>query len=216
MAKKNNSVDVYIAKSKPFARPILENIRALVHIVCPDCEEKMKWSFPHFDYCGQMMCSMAAFNSHAAFGFWKESLLKDPKKILAEKVGMGSLGKLQSLSDLPSDKLLTGFIKQAMKLNESGIKVTKPKAKPVNIEAPDYLVIALKKNPSAKKTFAAFSPSNKRDYIEWLTDAKTEETCKKRLKTAVEWMSEGKTRNWKYLRKNNSLGNLKNGTQYLQ
>jgi len=201
MAKKDKKVDAYIAKSKPFARPILEHIRMLVHNACPDCEEKMKWSFPHFDYNGEMMCSMAAFNSHAALTFWKRPLIKDPEKILVEKEGMGSLGKLTSLADLPSDGVLTGFIRQAMKLNEAGIKVTRKKPKEINIDVPDYLTKALKKNQLAKETFEAFSPSNKREYIEWLAEAKTDETRAKRLDTAIEWMSEGKIRNWKYLKK---------------
>jgi uncharacterized protein YdeI (YjbR/CyaY-like superfamily) len=201
MASYDKSVDAYIARSEPFARPILEHLRALVHRVCPTCEEKIKWSFPHFDYKGKMLCSMAAFKEHASFGFWKESLLDDPKKVLARNEGIGSIGKLRSLADLPSDAVLTNFIRQAMKLNDEGTVVAKPKSAPVSVVAPDYLTKALKKNPAAKRTFDAFSPSNKREYIEWLTEAKTEATREKRLATALEWMAEGKIRNWKYLKK---------------
>jgi uncharacterized protein YdeI (YjbR/CyaY-like superfamily) len=197
----NKSVDAYIAKSTPFARPILEHIRALVHRVCPECEEKMKWSFPHFDYKGEMMCSMAAFKEHASFGFWKETLLDDPKKMLKKEEGMGSFSKFRSLTDLPSDAALSNFIRQAMKLNDDGAKIAKPKSHPVALVVPDYLTKALKKNPAAAKTFDAFSPSNKREYIDWLTEAKTETTREKRLATAIEWMGEGKIRNWKYLKK---------------
>ncbi len=146
------------------------------------------------------MCSMAAFKEHAAFGFWKASLLEDPKGLLKED-GMGSLGKIRSLSDLPGDAVLAKFIRQAMKLNEEGKKVAKPKAAPITVTVPDYLTKALKRNAAARKTFEAFSPSNKRDYVDWLTEAKTEETREKRLTTAIEWMAEGKIRNWKYAKK---------------
>ncbi len=201
MPTQDKRVDQYIAKSAPFAKPILEHIRALIHRICPECEEKMKWSFPHFDYKGEMMCSMAAFKQHAAFNFWKMTLLDDPKKILTRTEGMGSLGKLRSLADLPSDAVLSAFIRQAMKLNDAGTKIAKAKSAPIENVIPDYLIAALKKNPAAKKTFDAFSPSNKREYIDWLTEAKTEATREKRLATALEWMAEGKIRNWKYLKK---------------
>ncbi len=201
MASYDKSVDAYIARSEPFARSILEHLRALVHRVCPTCEEKIKWSFPHFDYKDKMLCSMAAFKEHASFGFWKESLLDDPQKVLARNDGMGSIGKLRSLADLPSDAVLTDFIRQAMKLNDEGTVVAKPKSAPVSVVPPDYLTKALKKNPAAKRTFDAFSPSNKREYIDWLTEAKTEATREKRLATALAWMAEGKIRNWKYLKK---------------
>ncbi len=201
MATYDKRVDAYIAKSAPFAQPILEHLRTLVHRVCPECEEKMKWSFPHFDYKGEMMCSMSAFKEHAAFGFWKESLLDDPKKMLKKEEGMGSFSKFRSLADLPSDAALTNFIHQAMKLNDAGTKISKPKPQPLAVTAPDYLSNALKKNPVAKKIFDAFSPSNKREYIDWLTEAKTDATREKRLAIALEWMAEGKIRNWKYLKK---------------
>ncbi len=201
MPKKDKLVDAYIAKSAPFARPILEHLRRLVHEVCPDCEEKMKWSFPHFDYKGEMMASMAAFKEHAAFGFWKAALLEDPQHVLVTNEGMGSIGKLRSMSDLPSEAVLSGFIRQAMKLNDAGTKVTKTKSAPSNVVVPEDLTKALKKNSKAQKTFDAFSPSNKREYIDWLTDAKSEATRETRLATAIEWMAEGKIRNWKYLKK---------------
>ncbi|SRR5581483_59027 len=201
MPKNSNEVDRYIAKAAPFARPVLEHLRELIVRVCPECEEKMKWSFPHFDYRGQMMCSMAAFKEHVAFGFWKAPLLDDPRRILAEEGAMGNLGKIRSMADLPSDRVLEGFIRQAMKLNEEGKTVVRKKTKPVAFEVPDDLTKALKKNPSAKKTFEAFSPSNKRDYVNWLLEARTDATREKRLETAIEWMSEGKIRNWKYVKK---------------
>ena len=204
MAKKEKVIDGYIAKSADFAKPILEHIRELVHKACPDVEEKMKWSFPHFDYKGEMMCSMAAFKQHAAFGFWKASLMKDPMLIenARSEAAMGHLGRLTSLKDLPSDKKILGWVKEAMDLTDRGIKLTKAKPKEKTaLVVPDYFKKALNKNKKAAAVFDKFAYSHKRDYLEWITGAKTEETRNSRMTTALEWMAEGKTRNWKYAMK---------------
>jgi uncharacterized protein YdeI (YjbR/CyaY-like superfamily) len=205
MGKKEKAIDGYIAKSANFAKPILMHIRELVHKACPDVEEKMKWSFPHFDYKGEMMCSMAAFKQHAVFGFWKAPLMKD--KILVEnaksEVAMGHLGKLTSVKDLPSDKKMTAWIKEAMKLNDEGIKVPS-KARGVEkkeLVVPDYFGKLLLKNKKAKQVFDNFSYSHRKEYLEWITDAKTEETRNSRMATALEWLAEGKGRHWKYQKK---------------
>lgn len=204
MAKKEKLIDAYIAKSADFAKPILNHIRELVQKTCPEVEEKMKWSFPHFDYKGEMMCSMAAFKQHASFGFWKAALMKDP--VLAEtaksEVAMGHLGRITSLKDLPADKKLTSWIKEAMKLNEEGIKVAKPKiTEKKELVVPEYFIKALSKNKKAKQVFDNFPYSHKKEYLQWITEAKTEETRDKRMATALEWIAEGKGRNWKYERK---------------
>ena len=205
MGKKEKIVDAYIAKAADFARPILNHIRELVHKTCPEVEEKMKWSFPHFDYKGEMMCSMAAFKQHAVFGFWKASLMKDP--VLAEtaksEVAMGHLGRLTSIKDLPADKKMTAWIKEAMALNDKGIKlVAKPKTTDKKeLVVPDYFIKALSKNKKAKQTFESFAYSHKKEYLQWIAEAKTEETRNKRIAAAVEMMSEGKSRNWKYSKK---------------
>lgn len=203
MPKTDKRVDAYIAKAEPFAQPILNHLRALVHDVCPDVVETMKWSFPHFDHMG-VMCSMAAFKQHAVFGFWKASLMKDKTLMenAASEVSMGHLGKLKSLKDLPSDKIMKAYIREAMELNEAGAKV--PRAKPIKgrkVAVPAYFRKVLDRNKAASKAFEAFSPSHKHEYVEWITEAKTEETRAKRIKAAVEWMAEGKIRNWKYVRK---------------
>lgn len=202
MAKKEKLIDAYIAKSANFAKPILLHIRQLVHKTCPDVEEKMKWSFPHFDYKGEMMCSMAAFKQHAVFGFWKAALMKDPVLLETAKsdVAMGHLGKLTSLKDLPSDKKMTAWIKEAMQLTDKGIKLpSKPKsAEKKELVVPDYFIKALSKNKKAKQVFENFAYSHKKEYLEWITEAKTEETRNKRMATALEWMAEGKGKNWKY------------------
>jgi uncharacterized protein YdeI (YjbR/CyaY-like superfamily) len=198
MGTRDPRFEAYIAKSAEFARPILSHLREVVHAACPAVEETMKWSHPHFLYKG-MLCSMASFKEHCAFGFWKESLVlgNDAKS----KQAMGSFGRLTKLGDLPSKKVLTGYIKAAMKLNDDGVKApmrTKSKA-PKEVVVPDDLASALRANNKALATFEKFRPSHKREYIEWITDAKTEATRLRRLATAIEWMAEGKARNWKYM-----------------
>jgi uncharacterized protein YdeI (YjbR/CyaY-like superfamily) len=198
MATKDPRIDAYIAKSADFAKPILKHLRKIVHAGCPNVEETTKWSMPHFDYKG-VMCGMAAFKQHCAFGFWKESLIFDLDKT-AEKTAMGSFGCIRSLTDLPSEKVLIEYIKKAAALNEAGIKTpgrTQPK-KREPLEAPDYFSAALKKNAKARKTFENFPPGKRREYVEWVTEAKREETRNERLATSIKWLAEGKSRHWKY------------------
>ena len=205
MTKKEKAVDSYIAKSAAYAKPILNHLRELVHKTCPGVEEKMKWSFPHFDYKGEMMCSMAAFKQHAVFGFWKAAVMKDP--VLAEtarsEVSMGHLGRITSLKDLPPDKKIIAWIKEAMALNDKGIKLAaKPKiSEKKELMIPYHFIKAMAKNKKAKQTFENFSYSNKKEYTAWITEAKTEETRNKRISAAIEMMAEGKSRNWKYAKK---------------
>jgi len=198
MATTDPFVDEYIEKAKDFAKPILHHIRSLVHAACPDVVETKKWSFPHFDYKG-MMCSMASFNEHCAFGFWKQSLLEDAA-FPAEKTAMGSFGRIKTLADLPDDATMKKLIHDAMKLNDDGVKVVKA---PVSKEKkelviPEILTAALESNALASETFSSFPYSKKKDYVQWITEAKTEATRDKRLGTAIEWLAEGKARHWKY------------------
>ena len=195
-------IDNYIAKSADFAKPILNHLRKLIHTACPDVEEAIKWGFPHYDYKG-IMCSTAAFKSHCAFNFWKASLMKDAKLFTENnKSSMGHYGKISSLKDLPSDKIIIARIKEAMQLNDDGIKLPeRNKAENKDVVVPDLFEKELKKNKQAATVFNHFSSSQKREYTDWISDAKTEETRNKRIATAVEWISEGKIRNWKYLKK---------------
>jgi uncharacterized protein YdeI (YjbR/CyaY-like superfamily) len=199
MGSRDARVDAYIAKSADFAKPILTHLRDIVHATCPEVEETMKWSFPHFMYKG-MLCAMTSFKEHCSFGFWKGSLILGNESGEPEE-GMGHFGRITELSDLPSKKALTGYIKKAMKLNDDGVKKpTPPKPKtPKPIVIPDDLTKALQGNAKARATFENFSPSHKREYIEWITEAKTEATRAKRLATTIEWLVEGKPRNWKYM-----------------
>lgn len=201
MLKRNPRIDAYIAKSADFAKPILNHLRKVVHAGCPDVEETIKWQFPNFLHKG-MLCSMAAFKEHCTFGFWKHSLITatDPasKKKTAE--AMGQMGRITSLSDLPPDAVLRDYIKEAVRLNEEDVKVPRPprpRAKKALI-IPADLGAALKKNRRARETFENFSPSHQREYVEWITEAKREETRARRLQTALEWLAKGKSRNWKY------------------
>ena len=194
-------VTAYLAASADFAQPILTHLRAVVHEACPDVEETMKWSFPHFMYGGAILCSMASFKQHCAFGFWKGRLIIEQDGEPAEPA-MGQFGRLTSVKDLPPKRELVKYVKQAMALTDAGVKAA-PKQKPARpaLDVPRFLTEALEDNAAARATFDAFSPSQRRDYVEWLVDAKGDATRQRRLETALEWLSEGKTRNWKYERR---------------
>jgi hypothetical protein len=196
MSSRDPHVDAYIERSAAFAQPVLEYLRDLVHAACPDAEESIKWGCPHFGYKGGMMCSMAAFKHYCSFGFWnhKDVVGKDPEE------GAGGFGRIASVRDLPSKKELTGYIRKAMVLKDSGVKKERPKALPKPApKMPADLAALLKKNAAARKTYDTFSPSARREYVDWINEAKTDATREKRLATTVEWLSEGKHRNWKYM-----------------
>lgn len=200
---KNTSPDVdrYIEKAAPFAQPILKRIRKAFHKAHPEITETMKWSFPHFEYKG-VLGSMAAFKQHVTWGFWKAKLMNDPKGILAP-IGETSMGgnRVEKLADLPSEDVIVEYVREAVRLNEEGKKVERrPPVRSADVDIPAELTAALKKNGKAKKTFDAFPPSHKREYAEWIREAKQEGTRQKRIATAIEWMSEGKPRNWKYMK----------------
>jgi len=201
MGKRDPRVDAYIDKAADFAKPILVHLRETVHAAVPDVVEEMKWSFPHFTYKG-MLCSMAAFKQHAMFAFWKASLVLGDKAKTDD--GMGHLGRITKLADLPPKKELTAYIQKAAALNDKGVKVARTPGNPANrrpVRVPRDLAAALTKNTKAQTTFANFSPSHRKEYIEWITGAKTDETRTRRLKTAVAQMAEGKSQNWKYEKK---------------
>jgi uncharacterized protein YdeI (YjbR/CyaY-like superfamily) len=203
MGRKDPRIDAYIEKSQDFAKPILTHLRKLVHQACSDVEETIKWGFPHFDYKG-MMCSMASFKNHSSVSFWKAAIMVDPHKLMSQvgETSMGSFGKLADISDLPADTILLEYIKEAARLNDEGIKLpVSPKKAKKDMKIPGYFIEAISKNKKALETFRNFNYSNQKEYVEWIVEAKTEDTRKKRLNTAVEWFSEGKVRNWKDLKK---------------
>ena len=197
MTSHDPRIDAYIAKSAEFARPILEHLRECVHAACPEVEEGIKWSMPFFSYKAAPMCMMAAFKQHCSFGFWLSKEVTGG----SDEDGMGQFGKLATLKDLPPDKQLATYLKKAMALNEAGVKKSRPKAAAKPAPAlPDELAAALarKQHAAARKTWEGFGPGAQREYVDWITEAKTEATRQKRLATTLEWLAEGKKRNWKY------------------
>lgn len=192
-------IDAYIERAAPFAQPILKHVRKLVHKAVPEIVETIKWGMPAFEYKGPL-AGMAAFKQHCTFGFWKAKLIVGEDRDV-ESTAMGSFGRITSRKDLPSDKVLLEYLKKARELNEAGIKVAKPKPKTKEqkvVDVPDYFLRALRTNKKALQAFEAFSYSHRKEYVEWITEAKREETRAKRIETALEWLAEGKSRNWKY------------------
>jgi uncharacterized protein YdeI (YjbR/CyaY-like superfamily) len=196
--KPDPRIDAYIAKSAAFAQPILRHLRALVHRACPEATETIKWGMPFFEHHG-LLCGLAAFKAHCAFGFHHQEMDKLLAADGAQGEGaMGSLGRIAALSDLPSDATLVRYLQHAVKLNASGTpRRPARKAKPA-LPVPADLSAALKKNKTAAATWAKFPPGHRREYIEWITDAKRPETRAKRLATTLKWLIAGKPRNWQY------------------
>jgi uncharacterized protein YdeI (YjbR/CyaY-like superfamily) len=197
MGKRSARVDDYIAKAPAFAKPILAEIRERVHAACPHVEETIKWRQPSFEYKG-LMCGMAAFKEHCVFGYWKAPLVLGAAAEGAN--AMGYRDKITSVADLPSKAAFRAHIRKAMELNEAGVTVERParERKPALV-VPADIVAAVKKNKKAQATFDKFSPSHRREYVEWVTEAKTDATRAKRLQQTIEWLAEGKPRNWKYM-----------------
>ena len=198
MTTRDPRIDAYIAKAQPFAQPILAHLREVIHAACPDVRETIKWSMPAFDYKGPY-AGMAAFTAHCTFTLWKGSLIEGIPNAAG---AMGQFGRITSVQDLPSDRALIRMLQAAAKLNDDGVKVAREKTTirgPVTV--PPFMAAALKKAPKARAAFDAFSPSHRREYVEWITEAKTEATRDRRLATAIEWLREGKSRNWKYERR---------------
>jgi uncharacterized protein YdeI (YjbR/CyaY-like superfamily) len=200
MPKRIPEIDAYIEKSADFAKPILKKIRQLFHKASPKITEEMKWSFPHF-VCNGIVGNMAAFKNHASFGFWKASLMKEPNGLL-QQIGNTEMGgcKITSVKDLPSDDVMIAYIQQAIELNEAGIKtpVKREKRDKKDLIVPTDLQAELRKNPKAAATFEAFSYSHRKEYIDWIKEAKRPETRAKRLATTIEQLEEGKSKEWKY------------------
>ena len=199
MPKIDPRIDAYIAKTADFAKPILNHLRKLVHAACPEAEETMKWNFPHFMHHG-ILCSMAAFKQHCTFGFWNGELVLG--KSVSRDEAHGQFGRITALSDLPADKTLLAAIKKAARLNETGVKKPAPVRSEVKREltVPDYFMAALRANKKALAAFEDFSYSHKKEYVEWVVEAKREETRTKRIETALAWLAGGKPRYWKYER----------------
>ena len=200
MAKRDPRIDAYIAKAAPFAQPILTYLRDVVHAGCPDVVETMKWSSPFFEYEGTL-CMMAAFKEHCRFGFWKGNLVLDGET-LGLDVTVGGQGRITAVSDLPPRRTLLKLVKKAAELNAGGVKVAKKKAPKADVAVPDDLSAALgqRKHAKARAAFDAFSPSHRREYVQWISEAKSDATRRKRLEQTLLQLAEGKSRHWKYQR----------------
>ena len=195
MPSNDPRIDAYIAKSPDFAKPVLTFLRELAHAGCPEVEETLKWRMPHFLHNG-ILFGMAAFKHHCVVHFWKGKLVLGNQ---ARAGVFGNLGRVKAISDLPGRKELLGYIKKAAELNKRGVKkpiIARPKKKLV---VPAYFIAALMKNKKAQTAFESFSYSHKKEYLDWITGAKREETREARIKTAMEWLAQGKPRNWKYM-----------------
>ncbi|MBW8808605.1 MAG: YdeI/OmpD-associated family protein [Lysobacter sp.] len=222
MSQTDPRIDAYIAQAAPFAQPILEHLRAVIHAACPQVEETIKWGMPSFVYGGKILCGMGAFKQHATFGFWQGASVVSASAERSREA-MGQFGRLTQVGDLPGKRELSKLLKQAMALIDAGGKKTagkkaasktpasqapasespasKSRAPKPPVVIPDDLAVAFKKNPRARATYAAFPPSQQREYVEWIESAKREQTRSGRVAQAVEWMAQGKIRNWKYLAK---------------
>jgi uncharacterized protein YdeI (YjbR/CyaY-like superfamily) len=200
---KDRRIDTYISAAAPFAKPILKLLRKLVHAACPDVSETIKWGHPSFDYKGPL-AGMAAFKHHCTFGFWKHGLVEKRLGLKpAERGAWGTFGRITSVKDLPSERALMRYVKAAAELNDQGVKVprkVRPAADKI-VDVPEDLLAALIRNPKARDAFDGMSYSHKKEYVQWITEAKADATRERRIATAVEWMAEGKSRNWKYERK---------------
>lgn len=195
MGKRDKRVDAVIAKSQDFAKPVLQRLREAVHEGCPEVEETIKWSMPFFTYKGSILCMMASFKKHCTFGFWKQTGIGLDLRAQA----MGSFGRIESVNDLPPEKTLMMMVKEAVHRHDTGVKLPPKSRKPKQkLVVPPYLMSAVKKNRKALATWEAFPYSKRKDYVDWVTEAKGEDTRARRLETTVQWLSEGKGRQWKY------------------
>lgn len=189
-------IDAYIAKAAPFARPILEKVRERVHVAAPEAEETLKWSMPSFTIDGKILLGMAAFKAHAALSFWRGQEMGDG----SPKAGaMGQFGRLTSVDDLPPDAELDALIREGVALARTAPAPRKVKHEPKPpAELHPEFAAALKANPKAAAVLEGFPPSARRDYLDWIAEAKQDATRTKRIATAIEWLAEGKKRHWKY------------------
>ena len=196
MVSSDPRIDDYIGKQAPFAQPILWHLRAAVHRACPEADETLRWGMPSFGYKGQILCQMAAFKAHAVFGFWRSKEVTGEEE---SRTAMGQFGRLPSIDDLPDDASLDAMIGKAAALIDSGTKAPRPVKHPKpDLAMPEDFAAALDAHSAARASYDAFPPSARRDYLEWVVEAKRPETRATRIAQAVEWMAEGKRRNWKY------------------
>lgn len=190
-------IDAYLAAAPEFARPVLMRLREDVHAACPDVVETIKWSRPHFLLDGQLLCGMSAFKAHCAFGFWAREGAAP-----GQAGALGDYGRITRLADLPGRTELRRQIRAAAALLRAGApRARKPDRAPrPALALPDDFAAALAQVPAARRHYDAFAPSKQRDYLEWVLEARRDDTRARRIAQAVEWLAEGKARHWKYER----------------
>lgn len=199
--KHNPKVDAYAEKAEDFAKPILAHLRALIHATCPEVVEEVKWGIPHFDYKGDMMCILAAYKKHCSFTFYKDVLMDDARLKANDSLPAAKrfMGKLTDVADLPPNRELKSWIKEAMALNEQGVKLPARESRtPKEVDMPAAFAEKLQANPKITKIFESKSPSFQKEYKVWIGEAKTDATRDKRIEEAMAWIAEGKGRFWKY------------------
>lgn len=204
MGARDPRVGAYIANSAAFARPILRHLRRVVHLGCPDARETMKWGFPHFEHRG-LLCSMASFRQHCAFSFWKWKLLEGPGRnaLRPRRGAMGQFGRITAVADLPGERALIQLVRRAAALNEQGVRrpVRRSARGDRTLLIPADLLAALRTNPTALATFQGFSDTHRKEYVEWVTGARRVETRRRRVATALAWLSLGRPRGGRYARR---------------
>jgi uncharacterized protein YdeI (YjbR/CyaY-like superfamily) len=197
MGARDPRVDAYIERSSAFAQPVLCHLREIVHEACPDAVETIKWRMPSFQYHG-ILCHMAAFKGHCTFGFWHALMREQAGRDARDDDAMGQFGRITRIADLPKDGALKALVRRAARLNASGVKVPRETGKKAPLVVPNDLGAALRANREARETFKGFSRARQREYVEWIESAKREETRARRLATAIEWLAQGKTKEWRY------------------
>lgn len=196
MTTRDPRIDAYISRQAAFAQPILTELRARVHAACPEVEEAIKWGAPAFTYRGKLIAGMAAFKQHAAFNLWLGKQVVETNAALAP--AMGQYGRLGSTADLPAADDTLRHVRAAMALVDAGGAARVVGAPKLPPSLPPDLDAAMAGNAAARRTWDAFPPSKRREYAEWITEAKREETRARRVAQSVEWLAEGKSRHWKY------------------
>jgi len=193
-------VDAYIAARPDFARPILEHLRAAVHGAGVEVGETIKWGMPFFTHAGQPLANMAAFKAHCAFGFWQGAQVADRGR---DGEAMGQFGRITTKADLPGVRELRALVKKAAALIDAGVKpprAPKRRERKAPPDVPDDLAAAWRRNAAARRGYEALAPGQQREYVEWITEAKRAETRARRVAQAIDWLTEGKSKNWKYER----------------
>jgi hypothetical protein len=195
MATTDPRIDAYIAKQGDFARPILTWIRAQMHAASPDIGEAIKWGMPFFTYQDRPLANMAAFKAHASFGFWDRAGMATGK----EGEAMGQYGRLTSLADLPPEAEFCALVQAALAPIAAGDAPKRVRGAPKpDLPVPDALAQALADDALATATWDGFPPGCRREYSEWIGEAKRPETRDKRVAQTIAQLREGKKMNWKY------------------